>query len=115
MEGQHLRVLAPIKGGPAEQAGVLPGDEVRWVLKGRERLISCREVYKSREYVEHEAASMYCGLFECRRVYETTSEQASVPPGDEVVEIKKSALSESHRVHESASEQSDVLPGDEVR
>lgn len=28
-DGQHLRVLAPIMGGPAERAGVLPGDEVR--------------------------------------------------------------------------------------
>ncbi len=25
----HLRVLAPIKGGPADRAGILPGDEVR--------------------------------------------------------------------------------------
>lgn len=24
----HLRVLAPIKGGPADRAGILPGDEV---------------------------------------------------------------------------------------
>jgi C-terminal processing protease CtpA/Prc len=25
----HLTVLAPIKGGPADRAGILPGDEVR--------------------------------------------------------------------------------------
>lgn len=35
-DGGHLLVLAPIKGGPADRAGILPGDEVR--VKGKSRV-----------------------------------------------------------------------------
>lgn len=37
-EGGRLLVLAPIKGGPADRAGIIPGDEVRCCLKRRQRV-----------------------------------------------------------------------------
>ena len=36
----RLVVLAPIRGGPADKAGVLPGDEVSFVLIPQQRTVA---------------------------------------------------------------------------